>query len=69
MLLFVCQTKLNKRNIIDLILLKKYSLKFVNSKTRSGGLLIYIKNSILYSIRQDLKFNCSKYNTLWLEYL
>ena len=30
-------------------------------------MLVYIKQSILYTIRQDLKFTCSKYESLWLK--
>ena len=63
----VCDTKLDKNSSIDLISIKNYSLNFGNSETRSDDVLIYIKNSILYSIRQDLKFTCSKYESLWLE--
>ena len=62
----ICETKLNKNSNIDLISLKNYSLHFVNSKTNSGGVLVYIKSSILYSIRQELTFTCSKYESLWV---
>ena len=63
----ICETKLNKNSNIDLISLKNYSLHFVNSKTNSGGVLLYIKSSILYSIKQELTFTCSKYESLWVE--
>ena len=63
----ICETKLNKNSNIELISLKNYNLYFVNSETRSGGVLIYIKNSNSYSIRHDLKLTCSKFESLWLE--
>ena len=40
----ICETKLNTNSKIDLISLKNYNLHFVNSETRSGGALVYIKN-------------------------
>ena len=63
----VCETKLNTNSNIDLKSLENYNLHFVNSETRSGGVLVYITKSILYKIRQDLKFTCREYESLWPE--
>ena len=63
----ISETKVNSNSNLDLISLGNYNLHFVNSETRSGGVLVYIKKSILYTIRQDLKFTCSKYESLWVE--
>ena len=63
----ICETKRDTNSNMNLIPLENYNLHFVNSETRSGGALVYIKKSILYRIRQDLKFTCREYDTLWLE--
>ena len=39
-ILGICETKLSNKSNIDLISLENYNLHFVNSKTKSSGVLI-----------------------------
>ena len=63
----VCETKLNENINLDPILLNNYTFHFKNSMSKAGGVGIYIKNSIIHTLRTDLNFNSANYESVWLE--
>ena len=63
----VCETKLNENINLDPILLNNYTFHFKNSMSKAGGVGIYIKNSIIHTLRTDLNFTSANYESVWLE--
>ena len=63
----ICETKLNNNNILDLIMLNKYSFHYTNSFSKAGGVGIYINNSMTYTLRSDLIFHSANYESIWVE--
>ena len=63
----VCETKLNENINLDSILLNNYTFHFKNSMSKAGGVGIYIKNSIIHTLRTDLNFTSANYESVWLE--
>ena len=63
----VCLTKLNKNSIIIFLTLNGYNFHFVSSMAYPDRVGMYVKNSIIYSIRQGLHIKYSNYESLWLE--
>ena len=63
----VCETKLNKNINIDSILLNKYTFYFKNSMSKAGGVGVYVKYSIIHTLRTDLNLTSSNYESVWLE--
>ena len=58
----VCETKLNKISNDNFILLIGYNFNFVNSMSNARVVAIYMKNSTIYSIIQDLNFKSNQYD-------
>ena len=62
----VCETMLYKNINPDSILINKYTFHFNNSMSKAGGVEIYIKNSIIHTLRRDLNFTSANYESVWL---
>ena len=52
----IIETKINKKTNTNFLSITGYNFHSVNSVLNSGGVGVYIKDSIMYSIRQDLNF-------------
>ena len=63
----ISETKINKKTNTNFLSLTGYNFHFVNSMSNSGGVGVYVKDSIVYSIRQDLNFTSVSYESIWLE--
>ena len=61
----ISETKINKNTDTNFLSLTGYNFHCVNSMSNSGGVGVYVKNSITYSIRKDLSFICVSYESLW----
>ena len=61
----VCETKIKKNSNINFLTLNGYNFHFFSSMTNVVGVGIYVKNLIIYSIRQDLNFKFINYKSLW----
>ena len=63
----IIETKINKKTNTIFLSLTDYNFHSVNSLLNSGGVGVYVKDSIVYSTRQDLKFTSVSYESIWLE--
>ena len=63
----ICETKLNKNTNISSVLLHTYKFNFLNSESNAGGVGLYIKSSLIYSLRTDLIFFSSNFESVWIE--
>ena len=63
----ISETKINKKTNTNFLSITGYNFHSVDSMLNSGGVGVYIKDSIVYSIRQDLNFKSVSYESIWLE--
>ena len=62
----ISETKLNSNNVSK-IKIPYYNFLRSDSSTNAGGVGLYIKDTIKFSLRNDLKLNLQDCEDLWLE--
>ena len=65
-ILAVSETKLNKNNV-NLASIENYSIVYSNSSSNAGGVATYILNNLKFTRREDLEFNSSDSENVFVE--
>ena len=66
-LIAISEIKLNAKSNINSIMLPHYTFCHSPSNSAAGGVGIYIKDSLQYRIRDDLKFLEEGNENIWIE--
>ena len=65
-ILAISETKLNKNNV-NLASIENYSIVYSNSSSNAGRVAIYILNNLKFTRREDLEFNSSDSENVFVE--
>ena len=63
----ISETKINKKTNTNFLSVTGYTFNCFNFMSNSGGIELYVKDSIVYSIRKDLNFTSVSYEYIQLE--
>ena len=65
----ISETRLNSNSHMGLINIPNYTFCHANSISQAGGVGIYIKNDIHFTVRDDLEFPGESNENIWIEVL
>jgi len=63
----ISETKIKTNQIVSAIDLFDYNFVHVDSLTAAGGVGFYVKESVSFTIRTDLKLNLANVEDMWIE--